>query len=116
MAVAALLALAAAGGGWRVLAAGGGDEQVVTVLAMRFDFEPEEIVVKKERPVRLVISTLDRLHGFEVPALGLRADIEPGASTEVRFLPQQAGIFEFHCTVFCGSGHEGMSGRIKVEE
>jgi cytochrome c oxidase subunit 2 len=115
MMAAAVLALAAAGG-WRALAAGEAGEQVVTVLAMRFDFEPEEVVVKKGHPVRLFISTLDRLHGFDQPELGIHADVEPGPSTEIRFLPEKAGTFVFHCNIFCGSGHEGMAGRITVTE
>jgi len=29
-------------------------------------------------------------------------------------LPDKAGTFEFHCGVFCGGGHEEMSGQIAV--
>jgi hypothetical protein len=28
--------------------------------------------------------------------------------------PERAGTFAFHCDVFCGDGHEEMSGRIVV--
>jgi cytochrome c oxidase subunit 2 len=33
----------------------------------------------------------------------------------VRVVPQKAGRFEFHCDVFCGSGHEEMSGILVVK-
>ena len=32
----------------------------------------------------------------------------------VRVVPEKVGTFDFHCDVFCGSGHEEMAGRIMV--
>jgi len=32
----------------------------------------------------------------------------------VRFTPDRAGTFPFLCDIFCGEGHEGMSGKIVV--
>jgi len=90
--------------------------QTVEILAQRFDFTPEEIKVKKGMPVDLSLTTLDRLHGFDVPGLGLRAEIVPGDTTHVRFTPDKAGRFLFHCDVFCGEGHEDMDAAIIVEE
>jgi cytochrome c oxidase subunit 2 len=46
----------------------------------------------------------------------VRADIDPDHVTRLDLLPQRVGKFEFHCDVFCGSGHEGMEGEIVVEE
>ncbi|HXA69639.1 MAG TPA: cupredoxin domain-containing protein, partial [Stellaceae bacterium] len=82
----------------------------------RFNFTPEEIKVKKGMPVDLALTTLDRLHGFDVPGLGLRAEIVPGETTHVKFTPEKAGRFLFHCDVFCGEGHEDMDAAIIVEE
>jgi cytochrome c oxidase subunit 2 len=44
----------------------------------------------------------------------LRVDIKPGAVEKVRFVPDKIGNFTFLCDVFCGYGHEEMSGTIKV--
>jgi len=90
--------------------------QTVDILAQRFNFTPEEIKVKKGVPVDLALTTLDRLHGFDVPGLGLRAQIVPGETTHVTFTPDKAGRFLFHCDVFCGEGHEDMDAAIIVEE
>jgi len=90
--------------------------QTVEILAQRFNFTPDEIKVKKGVPVDLELTTLDRLHGFDVPSLGLRAQIVPGETTHVRFTPDKAGRFLFHCDVFCGEGHENMDAAIIVEE
>ena len=45
---------------------------------------------------------------------GLSADIVPGKPVRVPFTPGKTGSFEFACDVFCGSGHEEMTGVIKV--
>jgi cytochrome c oxidase subunit 2 len=90
--------------------------QTVEILAQKFNFTPEEIKVKKGVPVDLELTTLDRLHGFNVPGLGLRAEIVPGQTTHVKFTPDKAGRYLFHCDVFCGEGHEDMDAAIIVEE
>ena len=92
------------------------NEQVVKITAKRFEYSPKEITVKKGIPVVLEFTSLDRLHGFNCPGLKIRTDIQPGKANTVRFVPDKAGTFPFHCDNFCGSGHEGMTGTIIVTE
>lgn len=92
-------------------------EEVIKVTAKKFEYSPSEIRIKKGVPVILEFTSLDGVHGFTVPDLGgIRATIEPGKVTNVRILAPKAGTYEFHCDVFCGDGHEGMTGTIVVEE
>jgi plastocyanin len=91
-------------------------EKVIKVTAKKFEYNPAQIVVVRGQPVVLELTSLDRLHGFNCPALGVRADVEPGKVSRVRFTPQEAGTFEFHCDIFCGSGHANMRGTIVVEQ
>jgi cytochrome c oxidase subunit II len=91
-------------------------EQVIQVTAKRYEYNPSTITVKKGVPVALEFTSLDRLHGFSCPGLSIRTDIAPGKITTLRFVPQQAGAFPFHCDNFCGSGHDGMTGTIIVTE
>jgi cytochrome c oxidase subunit II len=92
------------------------NEQVIKVTAKKFEYSPKEITLKKGVPVVLEFISLDRRHGFNCPDLKIRADILPGKVSTVRFVPDKAGTFPFHCDVFCGSGHEAMHGTIKVVE
>ena len=94
----------------------GQQEQVVKITAKRFEYSPKEITLKKGVPAVLEITALDRLHGFDCPDLGIRADLLPGKVTKVRFTPQKTGSFTFHCDIFCGDGHEDMAGTITVRE
>src|SRR5215469_14611958 len=112
-----LLGLLAIAGDWRRLASAtvaAGGEQVIHMTAKRFEYTPNEITLKKGVPVVLEITSLDRDHGFKVPELGVRADLKSGQVTRVRIVPDRTGTFEFRCDVFCGSGHEDMSGEIIV--
>ena len=92
------------------------DEQVIRISASTFEFKPSEITVKKGVPVTLELVSQDRHHGFKLPEFHLRADIKAGAVEKLRFVPDKAGTFTFFCDVFCGDGHEDMSGTLKVIE
>ena len=62
----------------------------------------------------LELTSLDRRHGFAVPDLKIDETIGPGEVTRVRVVPDKAATYDFHCRVFCGSGHEEMAGQIVV--
>ncbi|HVN71410.1 MAG TPA: cupredoxin domain-containing protein [Desulfomonilia bacterium] len=91
-------------------------EQTIKVTAQKFEYTPKEVTLKKGVPVVLELTSLDVHHGFNCPELGLRADIFPGKITKVRFVPDKAGSFPFHCDYYCGEGHEDMTGMIIVKE
>ena len=95
-----------------LLAAASGPEQVIPVTAKKFEFAPSVIELKVGVPVVLELRSNDRRHGFAAPDLRIDEQIEAGETRRVRILPGKAGTFEFHCSVFCGSGHEEMSGQI----
>ena len=91
-------------------------EREIHITAKKFDFTPDTITLKKDEPVVLVISSQDRNHGFNLRGFGIRADINPGGTARIRFTPNKTGKFTFSCDVFCGEGHEDMTGTIVVTE
>ena len=91
-------------------------EQVIKITAKKFEYSPAEVTVKKGVPVTLEFTSLDRVHGFNCPDLGIRTDIVPEKVSRVHFVPQEPGTFEYYCDVFCGDGHEDMTGKIIVVE
>ena len=92
------------------------NEQTIRVSASTFEFKPSEITVKKGVPVVLELISHDRHHGFKLAEFHLRTDIQPGGAEKIRFIPDKTGTFTFFCDVFCGGGHEDMSGILKVVE
>ncbi len=96
---------------------GGQPQQVIKITAQRFHYTPNEIRIKAGVPVVLEFTSLDRIHGFTVPDLGgVRLTIEPGKVNRVTIMAPKAGVYEFHCDIFCGDGHEGMTGKIIAED
>jgi len=89
---------------------------VIKIVAKKFDYTPNVIKLKKGVPVVLEFTTLDVLMGFKVPDLGIRTDIIPGKISRVHLVPDKVGTFPFLCDIFCGSGHENMTGSIVVTE
>ena len=91
-------------------------EHVIHITAKKFDFSPDSITLKKGEPVVFEISSADREHGFNLRAFGVRTNVSPGKVTRVRFTPDKTGKFTFSCDVFCGDGHEEMTGTVIVNE
>ena len=92
------------------------DEQVLRISASTFEFKPSAVTVRKGRPVVLELVSMDAHHGFQLPEFHLRADVTPGHVEKLRFIPDKTGTFTFLCDVFCGDGHEEMSGTLNVIE
>src|SRR5690349_3227359 len=91
-------------------------DQVVPIKVKRFEYMPKEVTLEKGVPVVLELKSLDVPHGFNLPDLGVRADVLPGQTARVRIVPKQTGRFVFHCDIFCGTGHEELEGAIVVKE
>ena len=91
-------------------------ERVIHITAKKFEFSPDSITLKKGEPVVFEISSGDSKHGFSLHAFGVRSDVLPGKVSRIRFTPDKTGKFTFSCDVFCGDGHEEMTGTVVVTE
>ncbi|MDB5856372.1 MAG: cytochrome-c oxidase [Ramlibacter sp.] len=91
-----------------------GAPRELRMVARKFAFEPATISVRVGDPVVLRLRAPEVPMGFNLPDFGVRADIVPGQEAVVRFTPDRAGSFTFLCDVFCGNGHEDMSGTLVV--
>jgi cytochrome c oxidase subunit 2 len=87
----------------------------IQIVAQRFRFVPNVIALKVDEQVLLLISSLDYIHGFHVPDLGLRSDLLPGLVTKIQMTPKVVGRLDFLCDNFCGDNHEEMHGHFDVE-
>ncbi len=88
--------------------------RVIKVSARRFTYTPNVIELKRGEPVTLELTTEDVFMGFNVPDFNVRSDIVPGKTTTLNLTPDKTGTFIFLCDVFCGDGHETMSGKFVV--
>jgi len=89
--------------------------RVIKMTAKKFEYSPAEVHIKRGEHVVLELTSLDRKHGFKLPEFGIRADVPPGATARVEVTAEKAGRFPFACDVFCGDGHEDMTGTLIVD-
>lgn len=89
-------------------------ERIFKIVAKKFDFVPSTIRVKKGESVTLMFTAPEIFMGVNFADLGMRVDIVPGKVATLRFTPDKVGSFTFLCDVFCGKGHEDMSGTLVV--
>ena len=88
--------------------------RVIEVTAKCFEYVPNIISVKQGEKVVLAITSLDFIHGMNIPSLGMRYDLVPGRVTRVEIEVANVGNIGFVCDNFCGDHHEDMHGRIVV--
>ncbi len=84
------------------------------ITAKKWEFSPSTITVDEGDTVVLHITSMDVKHGFSLSAFNVNENLEPGTTTDVRFVADQKGTFSFVCSVFCGSGHSDMKGTLIV--
>ena len=87
----------------------------VRITAEKYKYTPAEIRVQAGEKVRLVLTALDRKHGFAIKVLGIKVEVEKGKETVVEITAPASGEIEFKCSVFCGLGHRKMKGKLVVE-
>jgi cytochrome c oxidase subunit 2 len=88
--------------------------RVIDVVARKFEFVPGELRVRQGQTVILRLTAPEVPMGLRLPDFNLRTDIVPGKVATLEFTADRAGSFTFLCDVFCGSGHEEMSGVLVV--
>jgi len=74
-----------------------------------------ELRVPFGKPVRLVMTSEDVIHGFFIPDYRLKQDVLPGSYTELWLWPDKVGVFDIYCSQYCGVGHSSMVAKLMVE-
>jgi len=71
--------------------------------------------IKNNRPVKILLRSVDVLHNWYVPQFRAKMDAVPGTITYYWFEPNKIGEYEVLCAEYCGVGHYGMRGRVFVK-
>lgn len=88
--------------------------RVFTVIARRYEFEPEVLDVRRNDIVRLTLTSEDIAHSFTVDAYRIQKRIPPGGSTTFEFRADEAGRFPFYCSMRAESGCAEQRGELIV--
>jgi len=76
--------------------------------------EFNEIHVRLNTPVRVVLSSEDVIHSFFVPAFRIKQDLVPGRIVSTWFNPTRVGSYTLFCAQYCGTAHAQMIGKVVV--
>jgi cytochrome c oxidase subunit 2 len=73
-----------------------------------------ELVVPVDKPVKLLMSSVDVIHSFFVPNFRVKMDVLPNRYTQLWFEATAVGEYDLMCTEYCGTGHSEMIGKVRV--
>ena len=77
--------------------------------------QSDELHLKTNRPVQILLRSVDVLHNFYVPQFRAKMDAIPGIISYYWFEPNKVGEYEVLCAEYCGVGHYGMRAKVVVE-
>ncbi|MDD3662162.1 MAG: cupredoxin domain-containing protein, partial [Candidatus Dojkabacteria bacterium] len=92
-----------------------GELKVLEITGVEYDFSIEEIRVKRGDRVRIEFTSQEGLHDLVIDAFDVRTQrVSTGESDVVEFVADEAGTFEYYCSV---NNHRqlGMVGTLIVE-
>jgi len=95
---------------------------VVKVIARQWSWlfqyengiQDTELRVPVGKPVKLLLTSQDVIHGFYAPAFRIKQDVVPGMTNYLWFQPTEVGTFDVMCSQYCGLEHSHMLTKIVV--
>ncbi|QFR49852.1 Sec-dependent nitrous-oxide reductase [Sulfurimonas lithotrophica] len=104
----------------RTKKADGTNKVEIYATLVRSHINPERVTVNKGDEVIWYMTNLERAqdetHGFTVDYFDAHASLEPGETTEMRFIADIEGVFPYYCTEFCSALHLEMMGYLMVKD
>ncbi|WP_445493057.1 cytochrome c oxidase subunit II [Niallia sp. 03133] len=91
-------------------------EYELVLVASSFQFTPSTIKVPEGAKIKIIATSKDVIHGFEVVGTTINLMLEPGLVSGYVTVFKKAGEFLVLCNEYCGNGHHFMSGTIQVVE
>ncbi len=84
------------------------------VIGQIWSFTPTEIQVPAGATVTFIATSRDVVHGFRIQGTTVNGMLIPGQVTRLTYRFLQPGEYLLICHEYCGVGHHGMYGRIRV--
>ena len=86
----------------------------VRAIGQQFSFTPQCILVPTDTPVTFRATSADAVHGFLITRTNINAMLVPGYVSVLPAKFDKPGEHPMPCQEFCGIGHQGMWGKVKV--
>ncbi|HEV2674904.1 MAG TPA: hypothetical protein VGV37_10210 [Aliidongia sp.] len=86
----------------------------VRLLAQQYSFTPQCLLVPANTPITFRATSADVVHGFLIDHTNINSMLVPGYISTFRSSFDTPGEHPMPCHEFCGTGHQGMWGNVKV--
>ena len=86
----------------------------VRAIGQQYSFTPQCVVVPSDTPVKLRATSADVVHGFLIEGTNINTMLVPGYVSDLPVRFKTPGDHVMPCQEFCGIGHQGMWGKVKV--
>ena len=86
----------------------------VRAIGQQYSFTPQCIVVPAETPITLRTTSADVVHGLIIEGTNINTMLVPGYVSELPVRFRKPGEHVMPCQEFCGIGHQGMWGKVRV--
>ena len=65
----------------------------------------KSILIPFNTPIRILVSSIDVIHSWTIPSLGIKIDAVPGRLNQINFIANRPGMFFGQCSEICGINH-----------
>ncbi len=72
------------------------------------------LTLKAGRLYKLELTSIDVIHSFYIPQLGVKYDTVPGFTYVLWLKVDEPGVYNIYCAEYCGTGHYLMLGKVVV--
>jgi cytochrome c oxidase subunit 2 len=86
----------------------------VRAIGQQYSFTPQCIVVPADTPITFRATSADVVHGLLIEGTNINTMLVPGYISELQTSFKTPGEHVMPCQEFCGVGHQGMWGKVKV--
>lgn len=80
------------------------------------DFFSNELILAKDRPVVISVTSKDVIHSLALVPMRVGQDATPGMEVPVWFVPNKEGKWDVVCAQLCGSGHAKMVATLRCQK
>jgi cytochrome c oxidase subunit II len=86
----------------------------VRAIGQQYSFTPQCVVLPSETPITFRATSADVVHGLLIEGTNINTMLVPGFVSVLPLRFTTAGEHVMPCQEFCGVGHQGMWGKVKV--
>nr|YP_010439962.1 cytochrome c oxidase subunit II [Mastax latefasciata]UTD45008.1 cytochrome c oxidase subunit 2 [Mastax latefasciata] len=66
------------------------------------------VILPSHIQIRIIVTSLDVIHSWTIPSLGVKIDATPGRLNQAGFFMNRMGLFFGQCSEICGANHSFM--------